>query len=905
MLPRAPASTPYICVVPRRIAVVPHTHWDREWYEPFQTFRMRLVELIDGLLDLMESDASYERFLLDGQMAVIDDYLEIRPEHETRLRDLCAAGRLEVGPWYILMDEFLVSGETLVRDLQRGLRRGASFGGTTKVGYLPDMFGHVAQMPQLLRLAGLEHAVVWRGVGSEVTSSAFFWRAPDGSEVRTEYLLDGYGNGATLPDDAKALVTRADEHVSKFSTYLLGDVLLMNGSDHQAPQPFLGALLAEANGLQDDYRFELSSMAAYLDAAPSQGLAVWEGELRSGYRANMLMGVASNRVDVKRAAALTEHALERRAEPLSTLFVPPGDWPTSFLDAAWLEVVRNAAHDSICACSVDEVVDAVLHRFNEARAIADGLAERALGHLARSMRDGGYVVANGSARARGGVVEVMVVGDVQDESCIQVVGEHTALPSELVFDATTAATMLSLIQSPRLSDEAWIDDVVVTEEGEEVVLTVSVGPHERPSVRLDEVRADVTARLKVRPDARVRVRLDQPRIRRVVARQGHVTGFGWGAFDPAALASPATVADADEVTLSNGLVTVVVEAGSGTFSVDGHVGFGRLVDGGDLGDSYNYSAPSGDHLVDAPTAVHVVVTERGPVRASASITASYAWPDHVDGGTQQRVGTHDVDVTTELTLLADERFVRVRTSFVNPSRDHRLRVHLPTVSGADGSTAECAFGTVRRGLTAEGRPDEFGLPTFPSRRFVQAGRLTVVHQGLLEYEVTAIDDGLGHELAVSLLRSTGMLSRLGMALRPMPAGPLTPVDGLQMVGRRIDARYAVALDVEDPWSLCDDVLTPLEVVPASGGGWREPVGSGLTVRGAEVSSLQRVDGLVEVRVFNPLDRSVTVTIPGRRGHEVDLAGRVLHAFDTELELRARGIATLRLADERASTSPPG
>ncbi len=149
---------------PRQIAIVPHTHWDREWYEPYQTFRLRLVQLLDDLIPLLERDPSYARFLLDGQMAVVDDYLEVRPENEERIRALAAAGRLSMGPWYILMDEFLVSGETIVRDLQSGLLRGAAFGGAMEVGYLPDMFGHIAQMPQILRLAGFEHAVVWRGV---------------------------------------------------------------------------------------------------------------------------------------------------------------------------------------------------------------------------------------------------------------------------------------------------------------------------------------------------------------------------------------------------------------------------------------------------------------------------------------------------------------------------------------------------------------------------------------------------------------------------------------------------------------------------------------------------------------------------------------------------------------------
>ncbi len=124
----------------RRIAIVPHTHWDREWYKSYQDFRLALVELIDTLVPLLERDASYPHFMLDGQMAVVDDYLEVRPEAEERLRALAAAGRLSMGPWYILMDEFLASGETIVRNLQMGLGRGAAFGGVMELGYLP---GHV------------------------------------------------------------------------------------------------------------------------------------------------------------------------------------------------------------------------------------------------------------------------------------------------------------------------------------------------------------------------------------------------------------------------------------------------------------------------------------------------------------------------------------------------------------------------------------------------------------------------------------------------------------------------------------------------------------------------------------------------------------------------------------------
>jgi len=230
---------------PRHVAIVPHTHWDREWYEPFQSFRLRLVRMLDTLIPLLESDPSYARFLLDGQMAVVDDYLEVRPENEERIRALAAARRLSMGPWYILMDEFLVSGETIVRNLQSGMLRGAAFGGAMEIGYLPDMFGHIAQMPQILRLAGFEHAVVWRGAPKVVDRSAFVWEAPDGSSVRAEYLPTGYGNGASIPDDAKALVHRIADHETEIGDFLVDGMLFMNGTDHQSPQPWLGRVVAE------------------------------------------------------------------------------------------------------------------------------------------------------------------------------------------------------------------------------------------------------------------------------------------------------------------------------------------------------------------------------------------------------------------------------------------------------------------------------------------------------------------------------------------------------------------------------------------------------------------------------------------------------------------------------------
>jgi mannosylglycerate hydrolase len=881
----------------RRIAIVPHTHWDREWYKSYQDFRLALVQLIDTLLPLLERDASYPYFMLDGQMAVVDDYLEVRPEAEGRLRALAAAGRLSMGPWYILMDEFLASGETIVRNLQMGLGRGAAFGGVMEVGYLPDMFGHIAQMPQILQLAGFHDAVVWRGVPSEVTKSAFVWEAPDGSAVRAEYLPVGYSNGAALPDDAKALVRRTADNVEELAQFLMGDLLCMNGSDHLMPQPWLGRVVAEANDLQDEFDFQVTSLPRYLAGAPAEGLTRVEGELRSGARADMLMGVTSNRVDVKRRGALAERELERRAEPLAALFQAPEEYPARLLELAWVEMVRNSAHDSICACSVDDVVDAVLHRYAEARAIASGLADRAVTTFARSLAQTGPTLLNAAARARSGVVELIVPADGPAPAEVQVLSERSGLPGSMVLDANTVRTVMGMMQGPRISDDAWIHDVVIEDTEEGFDITIAVGSEEKPDVPITEAKQDVYTRLGAQPDAVVRVAMDQPATRKIVARSGEVPGYGWRAFEPAPLAHPVEVHEtAGAVAVANGLVRIDVDATEGTFALNGAPGYGRLVDGGDLGDSYNYSPPGQDSFVDTPESVVLRVDERGPVRARVRITSTYEWPDHVDGSSQARLGGHRVDIDTVVEVRADDPAVRVTTTFVNPSGDHRLRVHLPLPEPARESRAESAFAVVTRGLTAEGRPEEFGLPTAPAARFVSAGRLTVVHEGVCEYELIDLEGEAAHTLALTVLRSTGMLSRLGMAYRPLPAGPLTPVAGLQMRGKTVELRYALALDCDDPYRLADDVLLPLEPVASLGGGPRPASGSELSVHGAEVSALHRVAGALELRVFNPTAQPTVVSVPGRTGWLVDLRGYPVSPFEGSFELRPFGIATARLRD---------
>jgi mannosylglycerate hydrolase len=285
------------------------------------------------------------------------------------------------------------------------------------------------------------------------------------------------------------------------------------------------------------------------------------------------------------------------------------------------------------------------------------------------------------------------------------------------------------------------------------------------------------------------------------------------------------------------------------------------------------------------------------VRARLEIRREYDLPTHAEGGT--RAGSRPVEILTTLELRAGDDLVRVHVALDNHGvRDHRLRVELPLPERARTSVAECAFATVERGLVAEGGPTEQGLATYPSRRFVTAGGLTVAHEGLLEYELVDLDgdQATAGTLAVTLLRCTGMLSQGPMATRPLPAGPLTPMEGPQSQ-HRVEARFAIHLAGRDPYAVVDDTSLPLQVTRGGGGSAPgAPTGQALSISGAEVSAIVREAGQLVVRLFNPSASPAIVRIDGRSGWRLDLRGRPLRPFEGSLDLGPWEIATVNLGD---------
>jgi len=365
-----------------RFLVVPHTHWDREWYLPFEQFRLRLGAVVDGVLDTLERDRSFATFTLDGQAIVLEDYVEVRPENEGRLRALLAAGRLEVGPSYMLPDEILVGGEPLVRNLLLGRAVCRRFGvEPSAAGYLPDSFGHPAQIPQILAGFGIRTCLFSRGMGDELDDVGliFRWRAGP-VEVVACQMHPHYDNFARLTWDHDA-EQRVQSILDAFGNRVRAagsdEILLANGSDHLPIEPELPEILTE---LSRTFGAEFR-IGRYDEHEPrSEGLPEHEGELVGSRLQNVLRGVNSARIYLKQANARAEQRL-LAIETGAALRIQRGEapYPRADLRLAWRDLLRNHPHDSICGCSCDEVHRDMVVRYEQLDRTLDYVEREALG----------------------------------------------------------------------------------------------------------------------------------------------------------------------------------------------------------------------------------------------------------------------------------------------------------------------------------------------------------------------------------------------------------------------------------------------------------------------------------------------------------------------------------------------
>lgn len=768
--------------------IISHTHWDREWYLPFEKHRVRLVKLMDELMELLQKDPAYRSFHLDGQTIILDDYLQVRPEKAEQLAAFIREGRIHIGPWYILQDEFLTSSEANVRNLLYGHHDAAKYGVISKLGYFPDSFGNMGQAPQLLRQAGIDTAVFGRGVtptgfnntldhsdAYESPYSEMIWQSPDGSEVLGILFANWYSNGNEVPvseDMAKPYWDSRLKGAERFAS--TPHLLFMNGCDHQPVQKDLSEALETARRLYPDVEFVHSSFDEYIAAVreslPEQ-LQTIVGELRSQHTDGWgtLVNTASSRIYMKQANQVGQTLLEKAAEPLATwAHLQGGDYPHHLFRHAWKTLMQNHPHDSICGCSIDEVHQDMMSRFNQSRQVTETIIEDSAELLAKA-------VDTQSFRTFGESSEAVVVFNTTGWERSGTVSVSVDAARIYFREGSDFPEMRKRIKELELGSRTLIDA-----EGNEVACTV-IDKGLRFGYDL--------------PDDLFR----QPYFARTVELQfavsnvpamGHAT-YAWvkGGLSKAhkeALPKAHSLMSGER-TMENAHVKVSIND-DGTFDMTEKTG-GRTFTGlgyyentGDIGNEYMFRQPKDDiALTTLGMEADIALLEDTPYRAAFEITHDWQIPCGADDQleteredliwfTERKAGRSEkmarLVLKTVVSLEKEGKGVHIRSSFNNHAKDHRLRMMFPTDLATDVHYADSIFEIAKR----DNEPAErWKNPSncqhqnaFVSLYDGQSG-LTVANKGLNEYEVLR---DARTTAAVTVLRAVGELGDWGVFATP-------------------------------------------------------------------------------------------------------------------------------------------
>ena len=774
--------------------IVSHTHWDREWYHPVERFRQRLVALIDELIE--DPPGPGESFLLDGQAIVLEDYLAIRPERAPALASLLDDGSLEAGPWYVLADELIPSGEAIVRNLLTGRRLLARLDASAPpVLYCPDSFGHPAALPTIAEGFGLPVIILWRGYGSArwPTGDTFRWRAPSGDEALVYHLpRDGYEFGSHLPSENATAAARweriRDELAPRSAT---GIVLLPNGADHHARQrDHRQAIDAIRRAALPD-RVQRSSLRAFAAAVSMHAdgkLPVVEGELRDSYGFTWtLQGTFATRAHEKRQNARVERSLIRDTEPWAALAARQGLDARALTHHAWETLLRAHPHVTLCGCSIDAVAVAMEQRLRSASNQANGIRQDAIaaliGHDPERARVSAtqwrptVLIRNRVPRRRSGVAHI----ELEEFLSHVPVGPGSA--PEPGAASLTAASSRRLPRVPSLG---------------------------KLQLMSRDVRHSRTESSRHYPDN------DLVAVNEVLAWVDDAAPYG---IQPHAIGDaamrredPPEPVSVGPKRISNGNLEVLIGAGGAVTlrreNADREINdLISFVDDADVGDLYT-AAPRKRkcevRFIDARQ-VH-----EGPLRGELALRFRVR-------DTSRRQAQLVAEVTVRVSLDAGASFVRISIDGDNRAPDHRLRVVLRHDVRDGDVWADAAFGPVRRApieQTDEERAMEAAPPTAPLHRYLTVANathgLTLVSDGLAEYE--ASDDGV----MITLVRAVGELSRNDLPERPGHAGWPTPTPGAQCIGPFV-AELAVflhgprdAATIDAIEHVAEDVLLPLQ-----------------------------------------------------------------------------------------------
>ncbi|MGM0294254.1 alpha-mannosidase [Enterococcus sp. AZ062] len=756
----------------KKVYIISHSHWDREWYMAYEQHHMRLVELMDDLLELFETDPDFNSFHLDGQTIILDDYLQVRPEKREAIQQAIDAGKLRIGPFYILQDDFLISSESNVRNMLIGMEESRKWGTPVMLGYFPDTFGNMGQTPQMMKQVGLEAAAFGRGVKpigfdnqvleAENYSSQYsemWWKGPDQTEIFGLLFANWYSNGNEIPAEKEAAIRFWDQKLADAEQYASTDhLLMMNGVDHQPVQKDITKAIRLANELYPEYEFIHSNFTDYLATVQQdlpQDLGAVEGELTSQETDGWytLANTASARVYLKQWNTKVQRQLENVTEPLATMaYEVTGKYPHDQLDYAWKTLMQNHPHDSICGCSVDSVHREMIPRFEKANEVGRFLAQEALDQLATAIDTSGFskesypfVVFNTAGMPKTG--SAVITLELERKRFAE------GIPEELYQELAEQPKKYYHVET---SDKKQIPALV----SEEVVSFGYDLPKDR--FRVPYMARNVTIELPI----------------------DEMPAFSWETF-----ALVEGVADEKQESMitqagrciENQFVHVSIEQNGTLTLLDKTTGqeFEELLtfeDVGDIGNEYIFKQPENEKAIlskDQPTSTVEIIKDTSEI-AQIKLTQTIDIPISADARlekeqqmvrefrfrqAQRAKETKPLTITTLITLRAESKKIDFKTTIDNQMKDHRLRVLFPTKLHVEQHEADSIFEVVARPNQVSASWEN---PTNPQHQhaFVQLGDesqgITIGNFGLNEYEI--LD---GKTIAVTLLRCVGEMGDWG------------------------------------------------------------------------------------------------------------------------------------------------
>lgn len=636
---------------------------------------MNLVELVDDMLVKFD-DGRLQKFFLDGQSVVLEDVCEVRPDFAPRLKKYLESGKLNAGPWYTMPDEFLSSGESLIRNFLYGRETVRSFGAAAwKTAYACDIFGHIAQFPQIIDGFGMKTAVVGRGI-----SGAQFlkWEAPDGTRVNlVAYGDKGYGGfgrdmhgfayaGKTPRLTKEQYAKRFAKYLKKYSAITPDTMLLPDADDHSRIADncdeeiaWIKELCPKSEFVQTDY--------VDLPEFDAPKLRVKKGELAEtaddkGHGAmKLVQNSISSRYDIKRFNDETQNLLEWQIEPMlaSRVFFGHADkTKKSLLDMSWKTLLKNQAHDSICGCSVDEIHYVMKPRYIEIRQIADGIADDLL------------------SRPKNGVKLRRAPEGKFDKYKIDV---YNPLPysrdETLKLRIPLSLGFPKQFREPR-AQETFAAFEIFDKNGRKLPHAV-LKVEKNQLVRYDGIVDFYTIAVKAE--------LAPSAITTLELRAADFPPRGQDTMRNSMLSA------------DNGRLALSVNK-DGTFDVSEKStgktvrGFNRFVFDRDAGDGWYYVPPQGNSALLTPDAARVRVITDTAFLLEYEITQTFKMPKRLEyvatpnakySGTEDSEELAEISVKTVVSLERDAQTIRAKTGIDNTASDFRMRLAVPTNAGGD------------------------------------------------------------------------------------------------------------------------------------------------------------------------------------------------------------------------------